>query len=102
MTDRYPMLVAEVAALLAAHGGLRCSPSAEFSRAEDDELVLTIRLPRIPSIGDVDARVRAHAQTANLFHALDYLRDTATMRAVAIKYDIPIEAFEALMPEQED
>lgn len=92
MTARhYPMLLAEIAALLSGHGRLR---SAVELHDEGDEYVINVRVPKRPVDGD---ELRRLAQTTNLKHALDVMIDIATMRSLADRYDIPAEQMEKFL-----
>lgn len=81
-------LLKEVADILADHGDLPCAPTVS-----QDGGNLTLTVVVLPP--------HAGFSTLALRHELEYLRDVATMRAIADRYGINSAAIEAMLPNKE-
>lgn len=92
MDRAYTMLMADVAALMAAHGSLLCAVDVEIGK----DTVITLRLP----YSDDSVDTARAAKTLNLVHGVEYLRDVAQIRALAMRFEIPADKLEALLPER--
>ena len=88
------LALAEVAAVLAQHGGLICQPTVE---EEDGQIVLTVTVHP-----QGQATIHDALCAVELLNALQYLRDMATLRALAARYDIAPEQLEALLPKDHE
>lgn len=84
-------LLAEVAEVLARHGRLRCVPTV--STSEGEGLVLTVTCAPEAQDG-----IKPAMEAFELYNALAYLQDVASLRALAAKYDIDPAALERLLP----
>jgi len=79
----------EAAAVLAVHGGLRCAPSVESG---DETLTLTLTVS--------PDGAESSLQALELLSELLYLRDVCQLRRLAMRYGIPPEKLEAMLPDR--
>lgn len=82
-------LLGEVAAVLAAHGRLKCTPSVK----EDDGL-FTVSVTLHPPTPD------EAMEGLEVFNELSYLAGLAQVRLFATDYGIDAAALEALLPKE--
>jgi len=83
-------VLAEVVAVLARHSNLRVTPVVEEDRGV---VALTVR---------IKAEGEDGLQVLSLLHELQYVVDTAQVRAIAAQYDIEPAKLEALLPAMAD
>lgn len=81
-------VLAEVAAVLAKHGGVACALTVEV---KDGGVRLTI-----------ETEAQMDLYSVELLHELRYVADIATMRALCAKYDISTESLEAYVHKQKE
>lgn len=81
-------LLKEVAAILVAHGDEAYSLVVS---GPDGSGALLLGVSILPTRRPLDS--------LSLRHELEYLRDVASLRAIADRYDIPPEKLEALLPQ---
>ena len=90
-------ILREVAEILAQHGDLRCVPSVDADERAGC-LVLRVEISGRTLVSETIVNGRLDA--LELFHALRYLQDLASLRALAAKYDIDPARLEALLPKE--
>lgn len=92
MTDRHQSvgILAELAAVFAQHGQLRCAPTVEVL---GDDIVITTRVR-------VEGEESLHCRS--LLHEIEYLRDYCQLRALAAQFSIDPAQLEALLPKEKE
>lgn len=88
--DRGIAVLAEVVAVLARHTNLRVTPVVEEDRGV---VALTVR---------IKAEGEDGLQVLSLLHELQYVQDTAQVRAIAATYNIDAARLESLIPDMHD